>query len=315
MIAVTGASGHLGQWVVAELTQRGHDVLGISRRPSVTPSIAGLTWARPIRTLACDLGAAGDVEALADVMGELRVLVHLAAHVPAETAKNADADADATLRDNAFGTARLFALLARAPRLETVVYASTFEVYGAVHRTPIDESHPTEPLNYYGASKLLGEKYLRLLANDRRIATSALRFPAIYGPGDTLRRAIGNFVRAAAARGSIAIHGDGADLRELVYCSDAARAVAACIDRHASGVFNIASGTGISILRLAEAVRRVAGYDVPIETSPRQKPRADYVLDRSKAERELGWTPTTSLDDGVRAQLDWVRASSSDTSC
>lgn len=309
MILVTGASGHLGQWVVAELCAGGHDVLCLARRPLDRPTIAGLTWSRPVRTVRCDLGAPAELEALRPDLASIRAVVHLGAFVPSDTAQNTDEDADATLRVNAAGTAALLGVLAGAPRLEAVVYASTFEVYGPVVRLPIDELHPTAPTTHYGASKLAGEKYLRLFAGDRRIACASLRLPAIYGPGDTIRRALGNFVRAAAAGRAMEIHGDGADLRELVYVADAARAVALCLDRRAQGVFNVASGRGISIRAMAEAVQRAAGGEasIPILARDRIKARADYVLAVERAERELGWSPRTSLEDGVRAQLAWVR--------
>jgi UDP-glucose 4-epimerase len=317
MILVTGASGHLGQWVVAALTSRGHDVLCAARRPLEAPAIAGLAWSRPVRTAACDLGQPDGLDALRPHLPSLRAVVHLGAHVPAETARNADEDGDATFRANTAGTARLLALLAEAPRLEAVVYASTFEVYGPVFRLPIDEQHPTAPTNYYGASKLAGEKYLRLFAGDRTIPGASLRLPAIYGPGDGIRRAIGNFVRAAAAGTPIEIQGDGADLRELIYAGDAAEAVALCLERRGSGVFNVASGRGISIREMAEAAQRAGrdgghpqtpgGGSAPVVFRDRVKPRADYVLSIERARHELGWSPTTSLDEGVRAQLAWVR--------
>jgi UDP-glucose 4-epimerase len=307
MILVTGASGHLGQWVVAELCRRGHDLLCASRRPIGKPAIAGLEWARPVRTVPCDLGTPGGLETLRSDMPRVTALVHLAAHVPSDTARNDENDADATYRTNALGFAKLLALCAAATRLEAVVYASTFEVYGPTVRLPIDELHPTEPVNYYGTSKLVGENYLRLFGSDRGIPCASLRLPAIYGPGDTIRRAIGNFVRAALGGTPISIHGDGADLRELVYAADAARAVGLCLERHAGGAFNVGSGRGISIREMAEAVQRVAGRDVSIVWGARSKPRVDYVLDISRAREALGWSPETSLEEGVRAQLDWLR--------
>jgi len=308
MILVTGASGHLGQWVVAELTTRGHEVLSGSRRPGSEPTIAGLSWPRALRTTTCDLSTTGGLEALRADLPSVRAVVHLAAHIPSATALNTDEGGDATLQTNTLGTARLLALLAGAPRLEAVVYASTFEVYGPAKQLPVDELHVTDPTTYYGASKLAGEKYLRLFAKDRGVPCAALRLPAIYGPGDTLARAIGNFVRAAAAGAALEIQGDGGDLRELCYAGDAARAVALCISGRADGVFNIASGRGFSIREMAEAVRRVAGTDVAIVTRERVKERADWVLSVDRARSVLGWSPTTTLDDGVRAQLAWVRA-------
>jgi nucleoside-diphosphate-sugar epimerase len=137
----------------------------------------------------------------------------------------------------------------------------------------------------------------------------SLRLPAIYGPGDTIRRAIGNFIRAAAAGTRIDIQGDGEDLRELIYAGDAAEAAALAFERKVDGVFNVASGRGISIREMAETVQRVADTGVEIGWSERQKPRAVYVLSVERARTVLDWRPRTSLEDGVRAQLSWVRAS------
>jgi UDP-glucose 4-epimerase len=307
-ILVTGASGHLGQWIVAELTARGHDVVVASRKPTTAPTIAGLVWSRPVQAVPCDFGAADGLDALAPHLESLTGVVHSAAHVPAETAKNADEDADRTFAANAVGTARLLGMLAGATKLEALVYASTFEVYGPVHRLPVDEDHPAEPINYYGASKLAGEKYARLFGGDRKVACSSLRFPAIYGPGDTIKRAIGNFVRAAAFGGVIELQGDGADLRELVYAGDAARATVLALERRAEGIFNIGSGRGFSIREMAEAAQRVGGDAVTLVTRERVKDRVDYSLDVSRAKAAFGWEPTTSIDDGVAAQVAWLRA-------
>jgi UDP-glucose 4-epimerase len=308
----------MGEWVIAELAAHGHEILAISRNPIDKPTIAGLNWQirpresqtgqdRRVQTAAVDLSEAGSLSRIDRARAKIRAVVHLAAHVPAETARNADEDADTTLRANAVGTVRLLQWLAEAEKLESVTYASTFEVYGAAHASPIDESHPTEPLNYYGASKLAGEKYLRIFGKDRKLPCASLRLPAIYGPGDKIRRAIGNFIRAAAARKSIEIQGDGEDLRELVYAGDAARAVALAIQHRADGPFNIASGRGISIREMAEAAKRAAGGEIEVVMSPRVKPRLDYTMAIDRAKAAFGWSPATSLDEGVRAQLDWVR--------
>jgi nucleoside-diphosphate-sugar epimerase len=307
VIVVTGAGGHLGQWVVAALTRAGHDVLCLSRRPADRPTIRGLAFSRPVRTVGCDLADAASVAAAAPALAEARAVVHLAACIPGDTARNTDEDALATLRANVLGTAHLLGALARAPHLQGVVYASTFEVYGTPETQPVAEDHPTRPASHYGASKLAGEKYLQLFDDDRGVACAALRLPAIYGPGETIRRALGNFVRAAAEGRALEIHGDGADRRELVHAADAADAVLRALERRARGVFNVGSGSGPSIREMAEAVRRAAGGSVEIAMRPRVKPRLDYMLAIDHARRELGWEPRTTLDEGVRTQLAWVR--------
>ena len=306
MIVVTGGSGHLGQWVIAGLTARGHAVVSLSRSPLEHPTIAGVMWSRAVRTHVCDLGDRASIAASAPVLREAEAVVHLAAHVPESTARNADEDADATLRANVHGTVGLLAALRGSTALRSFVYASTFEVYGEPQTVPVTEDHPTAPLTYYGAAKLSGEKYVLLAAQASGFACTVLRFPAVYGPGDTLLRAIGNFVREAAASRPLEIRGDGEDRRDLVYAADAADAVVHALERRSTGVYNIADGRGFSILELAETVASVAD-GATITRLPRDRPRRDYVLDVARARRDLGWMPKTTLAEGVRAQLAWVR--------
>jgi UDP-glucose 4-epimerase len=184
--------------VVARLTERGHEVLCLSRRPLAQPTIAGLAWARPVRTLPCDLSDPTSVEAARAELCQAEAVVHLAACVPEDTARNSLEDADATLRHNVVATARLLSALGSSKKLRCLVYASTFEVYGAPQRQPVDEQHPTQPLGYYGASKLTGEKYVGVFAAGA-CRRASLRMPAITVRGTSLA-AIGNFIRAAAAR-------------------------------------------------------------------------------------------------------------------
>ncbi len=315
MIAVTGASGRLGQWVVARLTADGHDVLCLSRRPLAAPTIAGLSWTRPVRTLACDLSDPAAHEAAARALRDAEGVVHAAGCVPEDTWRNADEDADETLRSNVVATARLLRSLEGCRRLRAVVMAGTFEVYGRPLELPVAEHHPTRPQGYYGAGKLAAEKLLALFGSDRRVACCSLRMPAVYGPGDTLRRALGNFVRAAAAGRPLVVHGDGADRRDLVYAADAAEAVALALQRAPAGPINLGAGAGWSVREMAETVLRAArgrgagaagGREVPgVEHRERTKPRWDYVADIGLAAALLGWRPRTSLEEGVRAQLDW----------
>jgi len=308
MIVVTGGTGHLGQFVVAELCAQGHDVACLARRPTDHPTIPGVAWERPVQTIACDLGDPAGVEAARPTLAQAEFVVHLAAHVPAQTSANRPEDADATLNANVHGTIALLDALAGSRKLKGFVYASTFEVYGTPHAGPIDEDHPTEPVGYYGVTKLCGEKYAALAARTRGFACSSLRLPAIYGPGDTLSRAIGNFARAAADGTPIEIAGDGEDLRELIFVTDAAEAVSQAIASGVSGVFNVGSGRGYSIREMAEAALRAGDGKSELRHGDRVKPRLDYVLDVKRARDELGWTPRTSLEDGVRAQLEWVRS-------
>jgi UDP-glucose 4-epimerase len=308
MIVVTGGSGHLGQWVVAALMRVGHDVLLISRKPIDRPTIGGVEWSKRPAVLACDLGDLDAVERLRPKLADATGAVHLAAYVPADTTANHFKDADETLRSNVQGTVHLLSALQHAKSLKSVVHASTFEVYGEPLRTRISEDHPTNPLSFYGASKLASEKFFALFSRQSSIAAASLRFPAIYGPGDTINRAIGNFVRAAVDTSPIDIFGDGADLRDAVYAGDAADGVLAALCKSASGAFNMGNGVGYSIRQMAEVANTLAGGRLEIVQRERVKPRRDYVLDVEHARSELTWFAKTSIMDGMRAQFEWLRA-------
>jgi UDP-glucose 4-epimerase len=240
------------------------------------------------------------------------MFVHLAAYVPEDTARNTPEDAVSTLRANVLGTINLVKALNDAPRLSSLVYASTFEVYGTPQQLPIDEDHSTHPVGYYGASKLAAEKYLSLFNLDQGVPVCTLRLSTIYGPGDHLKRAVGNFVRAAARGGDLVIYGDGLDLRDLVYVKDAAEAVVQAIQKRFSCVLNIASGTGYSIKQVADTVLRVARVEnlfPRLMHQERLKPRMDYVMRIDSARKILGWQASTSLEEGIRAQLKWMKES------
>ena len=306
-IAVTGASGHLGQWVVARLTASGHDVVCVSRSPRTRPDIHGIAWVRPVRTLACDLADRSAVGTLHEGLEGVEAVAHLAACVPADTSADAFDDALGTLRANVMGTCHLLEALADARRLRALAHAGSFEVYGAPRTQPIREDHPLEPTGYYGAGKLGEEKYVAVFGAARGVACCTLRMPAVYGPGDTIRRAVGNFVRAAAEGRALELYGDGEDRRDLVYADDAARAFALAIERRVTGACNLGSGGGFAVREIAEAVAGLEPPGVPIVRLERVKPRLDYVLDVTRARERLGWEPSTPLADGLRAQLAWVR--------
>jgi len=308
LIAVTGATGHLGQWVVARLTELGADVLSVSRRPTTSPTLDGIAWKRPVRALSWDLTKPAAIAEVATTLRQAEGVVHLAAFVPPDTARNHEGMA--TIHANVHGTINLLRALDGSRALRSLVLASTFEVYGLPMELPIAESHPTHPTTYYGASKLAAEHYGNLFANHGDVAGCVLRMPAVYGPGDRVPRALGNFVRAAVAGEPLSVQGDAGDVRDLLYASDAAEAIALALSRGSRGVFNLGSGRGWSILEIAEAVGRAAGRPLLVNWVERAKPRVDYVLTNARARTEMGFEPRVGLDEGVRAQLDWVRRSS-----
>ena len=308
---VTGATGHLGTDVVAELLGAGYEVVAVSRRGELPAAPFGAPANNHrARALAADVSTDSATVALAAELGPEVALVHLAAWHPPATAATGPADRRRLIDVNVLGTMRaLDAARRERGGAAVVVYASSFEVYGEPEdRQVIDESARTAPLTDYGATKLAGEDHLLSFAAEEDIRVLALRMPAIYGPGERTARALPNFLRAAARGERPVIFGDGGDLRDQLHARDAARAVTRCLSSSASGIFNVADGAPHSILELARTALALAGSPEQPERKPREKPRRDYHMSIERARRELGFSPAVDLMTGMREELSWMRA-------
>ncbi|MCB9591398.1 MAG: NAD-dependent epimerase/dehydratase family protein [Sandaracinaceae bacterium] len=297
-VVITGATGHLGRAVVAALA--GPSVIAVSRSGATVGHAPGLS---------CDVSEESSVAILRGVLGPDVVLVHLAAWHPPATASTTPEDRRRLLDTNVLGTMRVLDA-ARGGNVARVVYASTFEVYGAPGEGAIDETHRTYPRTDYGATKLAGEHHLAAFAYEEGgVPTVSLRMPAIYGPGERTPRALPNFLAQVAMGERPVVFGDGEDLRDQLHVDDAARAVLCALER-GEGVYQVADGQPHSILEIAQTAMRVAGIDGEPERQERVKERRDFHMDITKARAELGFEPQVTLEDGMREQLGWIRMGS-----
>lgn len=306
-VVVTGATGHLGVHAVAHLVARGHEVVAVSRSGARPAAVFGASMAPDVPTLAVDLGHDGSVEALAGALAGGAALVHLAAWHPPATAATSVTDRQALINVNVLGTMRAYEAARRA-KASAVVYASTFEVYGATSDRPLTERSRVAPLTDYGASKLAGEDHLCSLTAEDGIRGVSLRMPAVYGPGERTSRALPNFLRAVAEGRRPVVMGDGGDLRDQLHVRDAALAIERALGYAGSGIFNVADGEPHSILDLARVALEAASMEGEVERRPAEKPRRDYHMSVELAARELGFVPQVKLLDGAREQLAWLRA-------
>jgi UDP-glucose 4-epimerase len=306
-VVVTGATGHLGRVAVARLARAGHDVVAVSRSGAVPVPPFGEPAAPGVQALAIDLGEETAVAALGAGVERADALVHLAAWHPPATASTDAHDRRKLIDVNVLGTMRTLDA-AREMGARVVVYASSFEVYGDVSTVPVTETERVQPLSDYGVTKLAGEDHLISFGYEEGIRVVALRFPAIYGPGEATSRALPNFLKAVARGEAPTIFGDGGDLRDQVHARDAARAIELALVGGAAGIFNIADGKPHSVADLARAALAAAGLELDVKRLPREKQRRDYHLSIDKARLELGFEPEVELARGMAQQLAWLRA-------
>jgi nucleoside-diphosphate-sugar epimerase len=310
-VVVTGATGHLGRYLVQHLAEAGHAVVAASRAGAL-PALPFGASARPagVRALALDVGADSAVHQLAPELGPEVALVHLAGWHPAVTANTGPVERRALLEVNVHGTMRVLEAVQRAGGARCVVYASTFEVYAELEagQEEITERSRLGPRTDYGATKLAGENHCSVFADEEGVRTVSLRMPAVYGPDERTARALPNFLRAVARNQRPTIYGDGADLRGQLHVRDAALALELAMHRGVTGAFNIADGRGYSIAELARTAMQVAGMEGEPERRPRAKPRYDYALSTARARAELGFVPAIALQAGMAEELAWIRA-------
>jgi len=201
---------------------------------------------------------------------------------------------------------------ARAGGAGRVVFVSTGgAIYGEGEgqKLPLDESTAIAPMSAYGQSKFAAEGYLALYERLYGISGISLRLGNVYGPRqDPLGEAgvIAIFCGKLRAGERPLIYGDGTQTRDYIYVGDVVAAALAAAGSTVTGPINIGTGREASVLELAATLGRLGGVEsFEPELAP---PRAGEVqrisIDASRAERELGWRPTTSLEDGLRLTLD-----------
>jgi UDP-glucose 4-epimerase len=143
------------------------------------------------------------------------------------------------------------------------------------------------------------------------LSSIALRLGNVYGPRqDPLGEAgvIAIFCGLLQSGGRPTVFGDGTQTRDYIYVGDVVAAALTAAESAVSGPVNLGTGIETNVLELAEALGRLAGAEnfEPEFAPPRAGEVQRITLDATRAERELGWRPETSLDDGLRLTLDSI---------
>ena len=226
-------------------------------------------------------------------------------HLAAQTMVNASIDDPIYDSDNNIrGTINILEAC-RKTGVRRIVFSSTAAVYGDVSAVPVLEDFTTDPLSFYGLSKLTVEKYLKLYQKLYGLEYVILRYANVYGErqGDGGEGGvISIFMKLLAQNKALTIHGDGKQSRDFVYAGEIANANWLALNtENINEIYNISTQTETSINELVETLEKIASKKFAITYgAPRQGDILRSVLSNDKAREKIGYKVETSLAEGLR---------------
>ena len=211
---------------------------------------------------------------------------------------------------NIQGTLRLTELSRRYGVERFIFSSSGGTIYGEPQYIPCDESHPVNPLSPYALSKHAAEQYLALYHHTYRLNYVTLRYANVYGPRqDPLGEAgvIAIFAMTMLEGKQPRIYGTGEQQRDFVFVDDVVDANILAMEG-ANGEFNIGTGRATSVNRIFELLKDTIKYrSSPVYGPGRPGEVFKISLDASKFEKEFGWKPKVTLEDGLMRTVDFFR--------
>ena len=288
---VTGAAGFIGSHLVEALLSRGDDVRAVDAFTDYYDPARKRENAKGFDVEELDLAD----EAL-DLAGHDGIF-HLAAQPGVRPSFE---QFDVYLRRNLLATQRVLdAVAAAGTRL---VFASSSSVYGDAETYPTREDVELRPISPYGITKLAGEQLVRAYPVDAVL----LRYFTVYGPRQRPDMAFSKLVAAMLDDREFELFGNPS--RSFTFVADVVGATIAAMERAPAGaVYNVGGGDEATMRDAIALLERVSGHRANVvqgETARGDARRT--AADVTRIRDELGWSPTTSLEDGLRAQWSWA---------
>jgi UDP-glucose 4-epimerase len=290
-ILVTGGAGFIGSFLVRELVSQGFKVRVLDNLS--TGSLSNLK--EVLDSIEFIEGDLRDEITVEKAVRGVEAVVHLAALIDvAESVEKPDLYFDV----NAKGT---FNLAKASKNVSVFIFASSCAVYGEPVKTPDNRgSSPESKITL--CSYIAGEAFASSYSSLYGYRHILFRFFNVYGPRQSKAYAgvISEFIKRISKNEPPVIFGDGEQTRDFVHVRDVARAVILALKNDGSGVYNIGSGTSVTINELANIVLKIMDRKLkPMHTAPRPGDIRHSYASIERAKR-IGYSPTISLEDGIK---------------
>jgi UDP-glucose 4-epimerase len=301
---VTGGAGFIGSHIVRALLEQGDFVRILDNFSTGKPeNLAGLQ----VDILRGDLR---DPDVVAQAVSDIDIIFHEAAFVSVPQSMQ---EPLLCFEINQRGTEILLEA-ARKARVGRVVLASSAAVYGDSDAMPLDEATQLHPLSPYAVSKRVDELYAEMYTRAFNLDVVALRYFNAFGPrqqpDSMYAAAVPIFTRRLIDGSPITIYGDGGQSRDLVYVGDIVRANLIASEHPAAPgqVFNVCTGAEIRVLDLVQILMDLfPSAPQPVFMPARSGDIYRSVGNPGKAGKLLGFEPKTTLADGLRAVVEWMK--------
>lgn len=294
-VLVTGGAGFIGSHLVRALVSEGYVVRVLDNLSIGSIENIGDVYSA-IEFIEGDVRDYGVVE---EAVRGIDAVVHLAAVIDVvESFEKPDLYFEVNVR----GT---YNIAKASKSIDTFIFASSCAVYGDPVKIPIDEDHPLRPKSPYAASKIAGEVYIHVFSQINSYRPVVFRLFNVYGAKQSraYTGVIIEFIKRISRGEPPIIFGDGSQTRDFVYVDDVVKAmINALRNKKACGIYNIGSGKATTINELAMTILRIMNREdlKPINMPPRPGDIKHSVADITKARKELGYNPTTTIEKGIK---------------
>lgn len=315
-ILVTGGAGYIGSHTIKELIKQGFEVTVYDNLSSGSrKAVLG-----PAELIVGDLLDVGKLNSVFK-KNKIDAVIHFAASIEAGESEKMP---ELFFENNVVCSLNLLNAMIKA-NVWYLIFSSSAAVYGEPKEVPIKEDHELKPINCYGSTKMMAEEMLKYFDNSHELKYISLRYFNAAGADfetqigedhDPETHLIPNILNNALGGKTCYVFGndydthDGTCIRDYIHVDDLARAHILALkylkNKKTSGVFNLGSERGNSILEVIDKSKKVTGIDFKVEFSNRrQGDPAVLVASNKKAKKNLGWEPEHDLGAIIETAFRW----------
>ncbi len=316
-VLLTGAAGFIGFYTARALLSRGEDVVGIDSlndyydvslkqaRLKILEGCRGFSFHK------LDVSDREGIFALFERNPDISNVIHLAAQAGVRYSLE---NPFTYIASNVMGHTVMLEAARRLPALKHFVYASSSSVYGSNDRVPFAVSDRVDhPNSLYAATKRADELISQAYAHLYKLPQTGLRFFTVYGPWGRPDMAYYIFATKILAGEPISVFNNGKMWRDFTYIDDIVRGVVAAIDRPPPDevnhqIYNLGNGRSEKLTDFIAKIETALGKKAVLRMEPMQK--GDVVrtfADIEATQRDLGFQPTTGIDEGILRFVAWFR--------